>query len=53
MIPTLAEGALTLFESGSIVFYVAERHPGLLPENADARATAISWMFAALSTVEQ
>jgi glutathione S-transferase len=51
-IPTLEEGALTLFESGSIVLYIAERHPGLLPENADARATAISWMFAALTTIE-
>jgi glutathione S-transferase len=51
-IPTLEEGELTLFESGSIVLYIAERHPGLLPEDADARATAISWMFAALTTVE-
>jgi glutathione S-transferase len=51
-IPTLEEGPLTLFESGSIVLYIAERHPGLLPEDADARARAISWMFAALTTVE-
>ena len=26
--------------------------PGLLPDDADARARAIAWMFAALSTVE-
>lgn len=51
-IPTYEEGALTLFESGSIVLHIAERHPGLLPEDADARAKAISWMFAALTTVE-
>ena len=27
-------------------------HPGLLPADPDARARAISWMFAASSTVE-
>jgi glutathione S-transferase len=51
-IPTYEEGDLTLFESGAIVLHIAERHAGLLPENADARARAIGWMFAALSTVE-
>src|SRR5260370_13508566 len=51
-IPTYEEGDLVLFESGAIVFHIAERHAGLLPENANARARAITWMFAALSTVE-
>jgi glutathione S-transferase len=51
-IPTYEEGALALFESGAIVLHIAERHAGLLPEEADARARAIMWMFAALSTVE-
>jgi glutathione S-transferase len=51
-IPTYEEGNLTLFESGAIVFHVAERHTGLLPTDANARARAIAWMFAALSTVE-
>src|SRR3954465_12716425 len=51
-IPSYEEGDLTLFESGAIVFHVAERHAGLLPGDADARARAIAWMFAALSTVE-
>jgi glutathione S-transferase len=51
-IPTYEEGDLALFESGAIVFHIAERHPGLLPEDANARARAITWMFAALSTVE-
>src|SRR3954463_2123591 len=51
-IPTYEEGDLILFESGSIVFHIAERHRGLLPEEADARARAITWMFAALNTVE-
>ena len=51
-IPTYEEGDLALFESGAIVFHIAERHAGLLPENANARARAIAWMFAALNTVE-
>jgi glutathione S-transferase len=51
-IPTYEEGDLTLFESGAIVFYIAERHTGLLPSDANARARAIAWMFAALNTVE-
>ncbi len=51
-IPTYEEGDLALFESGAIVFHIAERHAGLLPENANARARAITWMFAALNTVE-
>ena len=51
-IPTYEEGDLVLFESGAIVFHIAERHAGLLPADANARARAITWMFAALSTVE-
>ncbi|MDM0084187.1 glutathione S-transferase family protein [Variovorax sp. J31P179] len=51
-IPTFEEGDLALFESGAIVFHIAERHPGLLPDDANARARAIAWMFAALNTVE-
>jgi len=51
-IPTYEEGDLAVFESGAIVFHIAERHAGLLPEDADARARAITWMFAALNTVE-
>ena len=51
-IPTYQEGDLALFESGAIVFHLAQQHPGLLPTDANARARAIAWMFAALSTVE-
>lgn len=51
-IPTYEEGDLALFESGAIVLHVAERHARLLPDDASARARAIAWMFAALSTVE-
>ncbi|WHO72396.1 glutathione S-transferase family protein [Rhizobium sp. BT03] len=51
-IPTYEDGDLALFESGAIVFHIAERHAGLLPADANARARAIAWMFAALDTVE-
>lgn len=51
-IPTYEEGDLSLFETGSIVFHIAERHAGLLPDDANARARAITWMFAAVNTVE-
>jgi len=51
-IPTYEEGDLALFETGAIVFHIAERHAGLLPQEPNARARAIAWMFAALNTVE-
>ena len=51
-IPTYEEGDLVLFESGAIIFHVASHHAGLLPDDANARARAITWMFAALNSVE-
>src|ERR1700704_1291540 len=51
-IPTYQEGDLALFESGAIVFHVAEHHAGLLPDDANARGRAITWVFAARSRVE-
>ena len=51
-IPTYEEGDLALFETGAIVFHIAQRHAGLLPADANAQARAITWLFAALSTVE-
>src|SRR6188768_1755968 len=51
-IPTYEQGGFALFETGAIVFHLAERHAGLLPDDAHARARAITWMFAAINTVE-
>ena len=51
-IPTYEAGDLAIFESGAIILHIAQRHAGLLPEDADARARAVTWMFAALSTME-
>src|SRR6202161_4923945 len=48
-IPTYEDGDLALFESGGIVFHIAQHYPGLLPDDADARARAVTWMFAALN----
>jgi glutathione S-transferase len=51
-IPTYEKGDLAIFETGAIVFHIARHHAGLLPDDANARARAITWMFAALNTVE-
>jgi glutathione S-transferase len=51
-IPTYEEGDLALFETGAIVLHIAQRQAGLLPDDANARARAITWMFAALNTME-
>jgi glutathione S-transferase len=51
-IPTYEKGDLALFETGAIVFHIAERHAGLLPDDANARARAITWIFASLNTIE-
>lgn len=51
-IPTYEEGDVPLFESGAIVLNIAERHPGLLPDDAKGRARTIAWMFASLTIVQ-
>lgn len=51
-VPALNDDGLTLFESGSIVLHIAEKSHALLPVAPDARARAITWLFAALNTIE-
>lgn len=51
-IPTYEEGDLVLFESGAIVLHIAQRHPGLLPGDDSGKARVLSWVFAALNTIE-
>ncbi len=51
-IPAYQQGDLTLFESGAIVFHIAQHHAGLFPDDSNERARAIMWMFAALNTIE-
>jgi glutathione S-transferase len=52
LIPTYEDGDVVLFESGAIILHLAERHGVLCPDDPRARARAITWMFAAVSTVE-
>jgi glutathione S-transferase len=52
LIPTYEEGDLALFETGAIILHIAEQRAGLFPDDPDARARAITWMFAAVNTVE-
>lgn len=51
-IPVYQQDDLTLFESGAIVLHIAEQHDQLLPDEPNARSCAITWLFAALNTVE-
>jgi glutathione S-transferase len=51
-IPVFEDDGLTLFESGAIIFHLADTYDGLLPDDANARTRAIMWMFAALNSVE-
>ena len=51
-IPTYEEGDLVMFETGAIILHIAQQHDGLLPSDANARSRAITWMFAALNTIE-
>ena len=41
-IPTYEDGDLALFKSGAIIFHIAEQRAGLLPNDAKARARAIT-----------
>jgi glutathione S-transferase len=51
-VPVYEEGNLALFESGAIVLHIGEKSPVLLPTDPAKRARAITWMFAALNSVE-
>jgi glutathione S-transferase len=51
-IPTYEEGDFAVFETGSIVLHLAERYGVLLPQDPNARTRAITWMFAAVNTIE-
>lgn len=51
-VPFFRDGEIALFESGAILLHLGEKSPKLLPADAQARAQAVSWLFAALNTVE-
>jgi glutathione S-transferase len=51
-VPVYEEDGLTLFESAAIVMHVGQRCPVLLPTDPDRRARTVTWIFAAMSSVE-
>jgi glutathione S-transferase len=51
-VPAFRENGLALFESGAIVLHIANHAPGLLPSDPSGRARAITWLFAALNSIE-
>lgn len=51
-VPVYEEDGLTLFETGSILFHIGQKSDALLPKDPAKRARAITWMFAALNSVE-
>jgi glutathione S-transferase len=51
-VPWLTDGDVSIFESGAILLYVGERSDALMPADPRRRADALSWLFAALNSVE-
>ena len=51
-VPVYEEDGVTLFESGAIVLHIAAKSEALLPRDPTERAQVISWMFAALNSIE-
>ena len=50
-VPYLRDGAIELFESGATLVHLGEKGP-LLPRDGQARATVLSWTFAAFNSIE-
>lgn len=51
-VPCFSDGEIEMFESGAIVLHIAERSRALLPIDTYGRNRAITWMFAALNSIE-
>lgn len=51
-VPALRDGNVEMFESGAILMYLAQKHGKLLPQDERAHWQAVSWLFAALNSVE-
>jgi GSH-dependent disulfide-bond oxidoreductase len=50
-IPALVDGDVTVFESGAVLIYLAERTGRFLPSAGAARAEALSWLFLQVGSV--
>lgn len=51
-VPSYRDNMVEIFESGAIVLHIASDCEALLPTDAKLRARGISWLFAALNSVE-
>jgi glutathione S-transferase len=51
-VPAYEEDGLSLFESGAIVLYIAEKSEALMPRDDKGRLRTTTWMFAALNSIE-
>lgn len=51
-VPWLTDGDVSIFETGAILLYLGERSPVLMPRDPAGRAAVLSWVFAALNSVE-
>lgn len=51
-VPIYNDGSVHLFESGAIVLHIAERSEVLMPREPAGRARVMSWVIAALNSIE-
>ena len=51
-VPAFRDDRVEMFESGAIVLYLAQKSDALMPADEAGRAMVMTWMFAALNSVE-
>lgn len=51
-VPWLTDGDLTIFESGAILLHLGEKSTTLIPTDPRGRAEVVSWVIAALNSVD-
>ena len=51
-VPAYRDGRVTMFESGAIVLHIAQTSPDLTPTDEAGRAMVMTWLFAAMNSVE-
>ncbi|MDO9490526.1 MAG: glutathione S-transferase family protein [Sphingomonadaceae bacterium] len=51
-VPAYSDGQVEMFESGAIVLHIALESPALMPGDDAGRARVMTWIFAALNSIE-
>lgn len=51
-VPVYRDGPVTMFETGAIALHIGESSEALLPRDPHARGRALSWVIAALNSIE-